>query len=284
MDSKNTQNEFEEVFAEVSIEKIIFNSNPTPMILFLRQIKALIHPEKLLIFYNALVKYLNVDESLAIEHVRKSFGSHQMANFFLSLRNPLSRPEKMFYALNENLMKMTKAANFVFLAVVSLFFQLLDKVKDLFFLLIIWNTLKQITENGERATSTAEQNLWVGCIVSLGVTYLVVGLYCFINKDIMFKNTYKSYSTRIAFSSLLILLFPILPLLYLVKLAMTKRKMNLLTENYKSKKITAEEYFHISQILHARIEEMDQLVANTKILEGTLEAIPQLVILSSFIF
>ena len=70
----------------------------------------------------------------------------------------------------------------------------------------------------------------------------------------------------------------------MIKLAMLKRKLQCLREDYKNKKITAEKYFCGSPKLEEKIKEGVQLVANAKLLEGTLEAIPQLMILSSLIF
>ena len=160
------------------------------LIIFLLHVKAVIHPKNYHNLYKVLMELLDMrnKEDLLLEYVRNAIGFHQMSHFFASMRCPLLAIENGILKIDD---KIFNFVNLVSTPVFGIFLQLFDKLKDVIVILMIGNTFNQILEDEKWANSKAEQFYWVGLIVCLCIGVIAIGLYSFINRNVMISIKYK---------------------------------------------------------------------------------------------
>ena len=220
-------------------------------------------------------------EDLLLEYVRNAIGFHQMSHFFASMRCPLLAIENGILKIDD---KIFNFVNLVSTPVLGIFLQLFDKLKDVIVILMIGNTFNQILEDEKWANSKAEQFYWVGLIVCLCFGVIAIGLYSFINRNVMISIKWSSPIYHHLFNRLLLLISPLLYIFYFIKLSITEIKLFMIEENYKKKKISSQRFSVGTMKLGEGLKEMRKLSANIKILEANLGCIIQLIFLISFLF
>ena len=116
------------------------------------------------------------------------------------------------------------------------------------------------------------------------LSIFIPGIFCALNHGTILLISPKSSLSRLTLYTLIVLFIPILPWIFYVYLSLTNLKILRLTERYRQKKLNIREFILRNSDLNERAIHMEQLVSNIKVLEACLGGIPQLILLSSFVF
>ena len=116
------------------------------------------------------------------------------------------------------------------------------------------------------------------------MSILVPGIFCVLNHGTSLPIGQNNSLSRYKYYGFLVLFIPILPWIFYVQLSLTNLEISRLTDSYRRKKINIREFILKNSNLNEKAIFMDKLVSNIKVLEACLGAIPQLILLSSFVF
>ena len=284
-----TTPEMNELFAKMEIEKLLFNENTSYLMQFLDIMNIMkIHPMKLYDIFNALDKYLiaSTDGHGLMERVKASLGVSHHTQFCAdcllepssswAIRVIIYHVQEWLRSLQDSLPKNKLSEVvvgvleniYMYISVVSFS---LDAVKDIVFFIILEETLNHV--QGNLSNSAAEYYLCYSIITCIVLSHVVTGAFCFLH-----RHKFLPPTTPI----LLLLTWPLLPLFLHFKLIQLKAKMYLLIKQFDKTK-NALVFLLEKQEIERKIETLHQIKANVKVLEATLEAIPQIIFLVSIV-
>ena len=292
--------EMENFFVEVNIEKLIFNQTENFLILFLDTLDHMnIHPFKLYEILNTLEqqsKQFGNGRGFE-ERVKTVLGVHRLTmfcveglqkasskyavkvivfNFKEKLRGfEISLATKKFgqlaVALLENSYLLVSTTAFA-----------LDVVKDIFFFIILHETLNHVRKNSYNlSNSPAEYAFCFGIIACIVTSHVATGVYCLIHRHKLMPHNLSGIR-KIIFNILLVVNFPFLPLFLHFRLSALRVQMYQVQKRFEESKNLATFILEKGD-LETEIETLHQLKANVKLLEATLESIPQIIFIMSFI-
>ena len=292
--------EIENFFVEVHIEKLIHNHTESFLVLFLETLEIMrIHPAKLYEILHTLEEQSkDFGKGKGFEdRVKAVLGVHRLTMFCVEGLQEASRKyavKAIVYNLKEKLksLEMSLAVNKVgqlavafleniYLLVSTTSFAL-DVVKDIFFFLILNETLNHVRTNSETlANSPAEFFFCYGIIGCIVTSHLATGIYCLIHRHKLMPHNLGGIRKAI-FNILLILNFPFLPLFLHFRLSTLRIQMFEMRKKFEESKNLAA--FILEKVdLEIEIETLHQLKTNVKLLEATLESIPQIIFIVSFL-
>ena len=292
--------EIENFFFEVNIEKLIHNQTESFLILFLDVLDFLnIHPFKLYEILNTLQeqsKQFGNGREFE-DRVKAVLGVHRLTMFCVEgLQKASSKyaVKVIVYDFKEKLraFEMSLAINKFGQLVVALLENsyilfsttsfALDVVKDIFFFVILNETLNHVRTNSDSlSNSPAEYAFCLGIIICIVTSHVATGIYCFIHRHKLMPHNISGIR-KVIFNILLIANFPFLPLFLHFRLAAIRIQMyQVLNKFEESKNLAA--FILEKGDLETEIETLHRLKANVKLLESTLESIPQIIFLMSFL-
>lgn len=247
----------------------------------------LCHPSHHRENYEEMRKTLGITDDAFFNHVKKTFGSSNLSSYVVSLRK---KPLPMEILQFRTKQVLYRAPGFILdgLTVVRrfnpIFFYLLDIIKDIIFLTILRNTLDQVKEeNGELANSKVEQLLWYVAVDFVILTHILTGMLCFLRREEVFPLARMTPRSRGCYALLLLLLCPLLPIFFMMRLAFLQRRLQRTTTGYLRGEVSCEELVLMRQDMEGRCRPIVTCLASVRLIEGSFEAIPQLLVLSSFI-
>ena len=288
----NMDRGFQELFLHLRIETIIFNENELFLILFLEHLEMMsIHPRKqFLIFQDLsfhLTEHAEVEVEVLFRYIQERLGIDHLSHYLI---NSISKPSLIDLAI-ANIKKSTKSVSakgrIQQKIVQSLKFAMksfpgynimLDIVKDTFFFFLL---AEYFTVTDSLDNSPTEYGLLYGIAVCIVMSTVATGLYCYSHRNAIFVFDDTFSMKKILFESLLFILSPLMPLFVHFKL------LQLETEKKKNEKKlygqTIRNYFMQKQTIDTQINKLKYLQVNSKVIEATLEAIPQVIILTCFL-
>ena len=290
MDLANlSDNEVHDLFVQSSVEKIIFNENEIYLRQFLEAIDILkINPFKLFAIFTTLDHYLKdcgLQEPLIVR-VSAALGVDRLTQLCVDC---LDEPSGKFalkvivYNVKTKFRAIQASCSngrisekiFVFLGNFYMFNSVvsfaLDLIKDVIFFLILRETLSHV--DGSLSNSTAEHYFCYGIITCIVISQVTTGFYCFLHRDQFMPDG----SVPAALACLFFL-----PLFLHFKLIKQKAALHQLSREFdKSKDMTS--FFTNKQELEAEIAILHRTKANMKLLQATVESIPQIIFLLSYL-
>ena len=227
-----------------------------------------------------------MDEHVLLVYLKVSLGHCRQAHFLI---NSLKEPGCLDITVAKAL-KSTKFPHGKFTAVIHtspMYFFALDFVKDITFLCLFSNSFYNLEECAASSdlcfpASPAEYGLFYGMIASLAISNLTTGVYCFTHSDKVFHKKYSNYLQQTIFHVMLLIFSPFLPLLIQLRLANIKHQLSKLEKELEFGS-NAGRYSMKEALLKEEFVDLNNIYSNTKLIEGNLEAIPQVIFLGCFL-
>ena len=294
MDLKDMEN----FFVEVNVEKLIYNQTENFLILFLDTLDLMnIHPFKLYEILNTLEEQSRQFGNGFEERVKAVLGVHRLTMFCVEgLQKASSKfaVKVIVYNLKEKLrgfeisLGMNKFGQLAvallensYLLVSTTSFPL-DVVKDIFFFVILNDTLNHVRKNSDSlSNSPAEYAFCYGIIACIITSHVATGIYCFIHRHKLMPHNLSGIR-KVIFNILLVANFPFLPLFLHFRLTALRVQMYQVQKKLEESKNLAAFILEKGD-LETEIETLNRLKANVKLLEATLESIPQIIFIMSFL-
>ena len=294
MDLKDMEN----FFVEVNVEKLIYNQTENFLILFLDTLDLMnIHPFKLYEILNTLEEQSKQFGNGFEERVKAVLGVHRLTMFCVEgLQKASSKyaVKVIVYNLKEKLrgfeisLGMNKFGQLAvallqnsYLLVSTTSFPL-DVVKDIFFFVILNDTLNHVRKNSDSlSNSPAEYAFCYGIIACIITSHVATGIYCFIHRHKLMPHNLSGIR-KVIFNILLVANFPFLPLFLHFRLTALRVQMYQVQKKLEESKNLAAFILEKGD-LETEIETLNRLKANVKLLEATLESIPQIIFIMSFL-
>ena len=280
-------------FRQLDIARVFFHPNTVFLLQFLEKLEELgVHPSQQLLISRNLFTFLSstmgVDETALLVYIKISLGHCRQAHFLInSLKEP-SLPD----ITAAHARQIIKPKLITFRKIITafhsypLYFYLLDIVKDMTFLFLFSHCFRKLelcsTSSGVcLPASPAEYGLFYGMVVSIALSQLTTGIYCFSQRDKIIQTSSSNPFLKIVFHSTLLILSPFLPIL--IQIHINKIKHDL----FKLKNIEVEtnttQTSSQKAFLKQELIDQSEIYSNAKIIEGNLEAIPQVLFLGCFL-
>ena len=205
----------------------------------------------------ALKKELPVGEAVFYQYIHKTIGYNNHSKFLVSMMKKPGLTDIIPFQMKIMVSKLPGPCGDVLNNIFQyrgVFFYTLDLVKEMVFIMVIKNRMDQVVDAaGNWTNSTAEQLLWHLAIASIVVTHVLACIQCFHKRDKVFNMDIIEERERRKLNIFLILTIPILPLLFMIRLAELQVKLHKNIDRFKKKKISCNEYFVTKQILETRL-------------------------------
>merc|ERR1719209_960988 len=270
---------WQEVGEQLRIEVFFFNRDPQVLCSFLAHVEAQdAHPDIVFEAFKGFLHYLGskgYDRTAVAFNMRQTIGQNRLAH--MVLKGPPNVIDKKVYEVKKQ-MEVAELRGGIYsylvsflrvvVASVSPFLLIFDYTKDMVLYLIVRKTLERLDEGCKDikfdclAASEVERDLVTALLVTFCLSFILTSLNSYHLRKRFFK-------TNRCIDLLFFFVSPLLPAVYHISQARTEletKKQTLTNKEYQQRREMAAKNFHSIQ--------------QTKLMEVSLEAIMQIVLLS----
>ena len=279
-DMDNQAWNWQEVGEQLRLEVVFFNKDPQVLLCFLQHIEAQdAHPNIIYEVFNGFSAYLSskgYDPIKVAVSMRQTIGHHRLAQFYLEgppnfMTKKLFQTRKCFLEFENRgrilafLMSSIRAVQ----TSISPFFLYLDYLKDVIFYLILRETVRRLEEVCTAqhfdclAVSGTENDILTALMITICVSITLTSISAFVLRKRFFK-------TNFLLDLLFVVLSPILPVIYHIRLSQMFRNLN---------KQKTKLYKHSLLSRTKNIEALAKSLWQIKELEVGLETVTQILLL-----
>ena len=281
------------IFRQLDIARVFFHPNQIFLLQLLERLELLgVPPSQQYLISRSLFTHLSssagVDEHVLLIYLKVSLGHCRQAQFLInSLNEPGCLDINAAKALHTVKSKFTTGKFTAVIHTSPTYFFALDFVKDITFLCLFSNSFRNLEESAASSdlcfpASPAEYGLFYSMIASLALSNFTTGIFCFTHSDKVFQKKHSNSLHQMIFTMTLLFCSPLLPLLFQLRLANIKHQLSKLGEELKFDS-NAGRCSMKQALLREEFIDLNNIYSDTKLIEGNLEAILQVLFLGCFL-